>query len=66
MEWLSYLLVLVCPIMMIVCMRGHGGEHQHASHSTNGLDKKLNQLAKENQKLKKEIENLSTIVKKKS
>lgn len=30
MEWL---LLLLCPLMMIFCMRGHGGKHQNHNHS---------------------------------
>lgn len=24
MEWLTFLILLLCPLMMIFCMRGHG------------------------------------------
>lgn len=38
MEWLPFLLLLLCPLMMIFCMRGHGHgdkghNHSHESHS---------------------------------
>ncbi|WP_312098645.1 DUF2933 domain-containing protein [Niallia sp.] len=67
MEWLSYLLVLICPLMMIFMMKGHGGGHKHHnSHSMTELDVKMNNLQNENEKLKKEIADLSTLIKKES
>jgi cell division protein FtsB len=68
MQWLSYLLFLLCPLMMIFCMRGHGGGHSHhaESHSTKDIDDKMQLLEAENQKLRNEIENLTMIVKKES
>lgn len=65
MEWLSYLLILVCPLMMILCMRGHGGGHkQHDHHLTKNIDTKLKLLEEENNNLKNEIDALSKIIKK--
>lgn len=68
MEWLQYLLVLACPIMMIFCMKGMGGHkhHDHDSHSTKISDSKMANLELENEKLRKEIEALSSMVKKES
>lgn len=67
MEWLSYLLLLLCPLMMIFCMKGHmGGHKHHDSHSSNDLSKKMMNLETENEKLRKEIDALSTLVKKES
>lgn len=65
MEWLSYLLILICPLMMIFCMRGHGGGHSH-QHDLNSktMDTKFKLLEDENRKLKDEVENLSKIIKK--
>jgi hypothetical protein len=62
MHWFSYLLVLLCPLMMIFCMRGHN--HQHEPHLSNNMEKKLKLLEEENNKLKYEIETLAKIVKK--
>ncbi|MDR6999463.1 DUF2933 domain-containing protein [Neobacillus niacini] len=65
MEWLSYLLILLCPLMMIFCMRGHGGhKHQHEQHFTKNMETKLKLLEEENNKLKNEMESISKIVKK--
>ncbi len=67
MEWL---LLLICPLMMIFMMKGmggHGHKHQdHNSHSSNILDKKMSNLELENEKLRKELDALSTMVKKES
>ena len=66
MQWLSYLLILVCPLMMIFCMRGHGGghNHQHNRHLSKNVDTKLKLLEEENNKLKDEMETLAKMVKK--
>jgi hypothetical protein len=66
MEWLQYLLILLCPLMMIFCMRGHGGghNHQHEPHLSNNMEKKLKLLEEENNKLKSEMETLAKMVKK--
>lgn len=64
MEWLTYLLLLLCPLMMIFCMKGMAGHKHHGSHTSNKLDTKMSQLEVENQKLRKEIEDLSSLVKK--
>jgi hypothetical protein len=66
MEWLQYLLLLLCPLMMIFCMRGHGGghNHQHDHHLSKNMDTKLKLLEEENNKLKHEMETLAKMVKK--
>ncbi|WP_141432575.1 DUF2933 domain-containing protein [Bacillus sp. 03113] len=67
MEWLQYLLFLLCPLMMIFCMKGHGGSHKHQdSHITRDLNRKVVNLQEENKKLKNEVDSLSSIVKKES
>ncbi|MFT8321118.1 MAG: DUF2933 domain-containing protein [Bacillus sp. (in: firmicutes)] len=67
MEWL---LLLICPIMMLFMMKGMGGHGHHKNdHDTSDskvLDTKLSKLELENEKLKKEIDALSTMVKKES
>lgn len=70
MEWLFYLMLLICPLMMIFMMKGHGSHgvrHQHHdSHVSKDLDIKMSNLEIENQKLRKEINDLSSMVKKES
>jgi uncharacterized protein YlxW (UPF0749 family) len=68
MEWLSYLLILLCPLMMIFCMKGHMGGHSHQDdkHASMNIDKKVDHLQEENKKLRNEIEALSKMVKKES
>jgi hypothetical protein len=67
MEWLSYVLLLLCPLMMIFCMKGHmGGHKHHESHSSTDLSKKIMNLESDNEQLRKEIDALSTLVKKES
>jgi len=66
-EWLKYLLILVCPLMMIFCMKGHGHGHKHQnheSHCSKGMDTKISNLEIENAKLRQEIEALASMVKK--
>jgi hypothetical protein len=48
---LPYLSVLVCPLMMILIMKGHGGhdglgagQQQRHGHLTNELDSKMTKL----------------------
>lgn len=70
MEWLLYLLLLACPLMMIFMMKGHGGHgrsHQHHNfQSTEDLQTKLSELELENEKLQKEMDALTTMVRKDS
>lgn len=55
MEWL---LLLLCPLMMIFCMKGMGGHKHHSSHSSKDLNVKMTDLEQENMKLRKEIDAL--------
>lgn len=66
MEWLSYLLLLICPLMMIFCMKGMVGHTHHHNHTPEDISEKLSKLEKENEKLRKEIDGLSSMVKKES
>ena len=68
MEWLQLLILLICPLMMIFCMKGMFGQknHDHHSHSSNNLNDKMLNLELENKKLREEIEALSAMVKKES
>lgn len=64
MEW-SWLLVLVCPLMMIFMMFGMKGSHSHghgqASHSSIdlGVEQQLSELREQNEQLRKEVDKLS-------
>ncbi|HWO76939.1 MAG TPA: DUF2933 domain-containing protein [Bacillus sp. (in: firmicutes)] len=64
MEWFSNLLLLLCPLMMIFCMKGMGGYKHHHSHSSNDMDIKISKLELENEELRKEINSLSAKVQK--
>jgi cell division protein FtsB len=65
MAWLPYLLVLICPLMMIFMMKGHGGGHQHHdSQPSKDLGAKMSNLELENEKLRKEINDLSSMMNK--
>lgn len=66
MEWLSILLLLICPLMMIFMMKAHRGGHHHHEHSAKDLNTKMSNIELENEKLRKEIDALSTMVKKES
>lgn len=78
MEWLKYLLLLICPLMMIFCMKGHSHSHGrgHVEKSdihkhpytpiSKKIDKKMSKLEIENKKLRNEIDKLSATVKKES
>ena len=63
MEWLLWLL---CPLMMIFCMKGMGRHKHHHTHASHEMDDKLSKLELENEKLRKEIDVLSSMVKKES
>lgn len=72
MQWLNVLLLLLCPLIMILCMRGmHGGHkhqkggccggHKHKEHSSDKfsfLEAKVEELSKENSKMLKELQDL--------
>lgn len=66
MEWLPFLLLLICPLMMILCMRGHGSGHKHHDPHSKDIDKQISQLLDENAKLRNEVNNLANMVKKES
>lgn len=74
MEWLSYLLVLLCPLMMIFCMKGMTGhKHSRSVHQDakeiaylkdeqemHELQQRLEYLIEQNEDLKSEIRHLRT------
>jgi len=67
MPWYILLMLLICPLMMLFCMKGHGSNHKHHdSNISKDLDKKVTNLKAENEILKKEIDNLSSYLKKES
>ncbi|MEK4671188.1 DUF2933 domain-containing protein [Niallia sp. FSL R7-0271] len=53
MEWLSILLVLICPIMMLFMMKSHGG-HNH-NRNNNKLDERIIKLENENKELHRKL-----------
>ncbi|ULO08193.1 DUF2933 domain-containing protein [Paenibacillus sp. 19GGS1-52] len=63
MNW-SWLITLVCPLMMIFMMFGMRGSHGHGSkgqHSPSNEDlvKQLNELKLQNEKMSKDIQSLT-------
>jgi hypothetical protein len=61
MQWLHYLLVLACPLMMIFMMRGmhrgnnqKNGQHNHNENDGN-LKADMENLNQNNERLEKEI-----------
>ncbi|KAA9021049.1 DUF2933 domain-containing protein [Niallia endozanthoxylica] len=63
MEWLQYLLLLVCPLMMIFCMKGHRHVHKEQKLFI-GMDSKLSNLELEINKRRNELDILPALVKK--
>ncbi|MGG7620776.1 DUF2933 domain-containing protein [Bacillus coreaensis] len=71
MEWL---LLLICPLMMLFMMKGHfwGHKNSHGGHShqhhdaqiSNNVLTKVKDLELENEKLRKEISELSSLIRK--
>ena len=61
MEWL---LVLICPLMMIFMMFGMRGHGYKDPNSSKGMDAKMSNLELENKKLRNELDALSAVVKK--
>lgn len=59
--WLL-LLLLLCPLMMLPMMFGMKGSHSHksnAAQTNQAIQDELNELKKQNEEMKKEIQNLS-------
>ncbi len=61
MNW-YWLLMLVCPIMMIWMMKGMHGDHKagnsNNSHSLEQVTNELNELKERNNELHRQVENL--------
>lgn len=67
MEWIPFLMLLICPLMMIFMMKGHSHRGGHDHHnSSKELHIKLTKLEKENERLQKEINSISSMIKKES
>jgi hypothetical protein len=68
MEWLSFLLLLICPLMMLFCMKGHMvGRHNHnKTNLGNNLEKRMHFLEEENKKLQKELDEFIKMLEKDS
>lgn len=66
MDW-SWLLVLVCPLMMIFMMfgmKGHGhvhgrGDHAHHSPNEQAIRAELDELKAQNEQIKQALQKLS-------
>ncbi|WP_410768893.1 hypothetical protein [Fontibacillus sp. BL9] len=62
MDW-SWLLVLICPLMMVFMMFGmkgtHGRSHGHHPQGDSSLREELNELKAQNEQMKQEIQKLS-------
>lgn len=71
MQWLNVLLLLLCPLMMILCMRGIQGGHKHkkggccgqkhnrhSADTLSSLESKVEELTKENNRILKELQDL--------
>lgn len=63
---LSWLITLVCPLMMIFMMFGMGGKHGHGHGSRkqeapgyHELQKELNDLKVQNEQMKRDIQSLT-------
>ncbi len=64
---LQLLTLLICPLMMLFCMKGMFGHNKHHhSYTSKDLDDRVKSLELENGKLRKEIDTLSTIERKES
>nr|WP_330217268.1 DUF2933 domain-containing protein [Paenibacillus durus] len=63
MNW-SWLLTLICPLMMIFMMFGMRGGHHHGSHkkqvTTEQLQEELTELKAQNERMRKEIQGLKS------
>ncbi|GGF92538.1 DUF2933 domain-containing protein [Paenibacillus aceti] len=69
MEW-SWLILLICPLMMIFMMFGMKGSHGHGDghghdygHAVNAMDQgvqqQLRELRAQNEQLRREVDHLS-------
>ncbi|WP_059172028.1 DUF2933 domain-containing protein [Bacillus sp. FJAT-27445] len=68
MNWLLLLMLLICPLMMIFMMKNHGshgGCHQNKKMDLpKDIDSKIARLEQENDILRREINTLTSMVKK--
>ncbi|MGN7472171.1 DUF2933 domain-containing protein [Brevibacillus agri] len=64
MEWLSFLLLLACPLMMLLCMkgmnhRGHGDSGKTENRTElHELHVKIDELSRQNQQLQQDIQTM--------
>lgn len=61
MEWLLYLLILLCPLVMLAFIKGHN--HQEEKVSPEYMEQKLKFLQQENNMLRDEVDFLAELVK---
>ncbi|MDR4949292.1 hypothetical protein [Neobacillus cucumis] len=64
MEWLLYLLILLCPLVMIISNKSNN--HQEGKVFPEEMEKKLKFLQEENNMLRDEVDFLSELIKYKS
>ncbi|MEF7440630.1 DUF2933 domain-containing protein [Paenibacillus lautus] len=68
MDW-TWLLVLVCPLMMIFMMLGmrggHGNGHEKQGHGTSEetqrMQKELDELKAQNEKMRNDLQNVTKL-----
>ncbi|MFC0298948.1 DUF2933 domain-containing protein [Geobacillus jurassicus] len=60
MNWANFLILLLCPLMMLFCMRGHKHHKHHDHHSSDHhsikeLQDQITQLQADNERLKEQL-----------
>ncbi|NNU82271.1 DUF2933 domain-containing protein [Geobacillus sp. BMUD] len=57
MNWANLLILLLCPLMMLFCMRGHKHHNHHSSdnHSIRELQDQIAKLQADNEQLKRQL-----------
>ncbi|WP_082798096.1 DUF2933 domain-containing protein [Parageobacillus toebii] len=56
MNWANFLILLLCPLMMLFCMRGHKHHHSSDNHTIKELQEQITKLRADNEQLKKQLE----------
>ncbi|MDQ0161823.1 DUF2933 domain-containing protein [Aeribacillus alveayuensis] len=57
MNWANLLILLLCPLMMLFCMKGHKHHKHHSSdnHSIRKLQDQIEKFKAENEQLKRQL-----------
>ena len=60
MNWANLLILLLCPLMMLFCMRGHKHHKHHDHHSSDHhsikeLQDQITKLEADNERLKEQL-----------